>query len=117
MEPALSHHCHPVRQRAHRISGTRSSSSQTDAIARHARLRGRPVRFLTGTDEHAPKDAQAAAARRRRRRRRSSTATRTCSPTSPTRSLVSYDDFIRTSADPRHAPAVEDDLARVPRVR
>ena len=34
---------------------------QTDAIARHARLRGRPVRFLTGTDENAPKNAQAAA--------------------------------------------------------
>ena len=34
---------------------------QADAIARHARLRGRPVRFLTGTDENAPKNAQAAA--------------------------------------------------------
>ena len=35
---------------------------ETDAIARHARLRGRPIRFLTGTDENAPKVAQAAAA-------------------------------------------------------
>ena len=34
---------------------------QADAIARHARLRRRPVRFLTGTDENAPKNAQAAA--------------------------------------------------------
>ena len=80
---------------------------QTDAIARHARLRGRPVRFLTGTDEHAPKNAQAAAAagvdvaafvdaQRGAVRRRS-----------PDASQVSYDDFIRTSADPRHRPAVE----------
>ena len=37
---------------------------QTDAIARHARARGRAVRFLTGTDEHAPKVAQAARAER-----------------------------------------------------
>ncbi|HEY0269993.1 MAG TPA: methionine--tRNA ligase [Sphingomonas sp.] len=32
----------------------------TDAIARWQRLRGRPVRFLTGTDEHGLKMAQAA---------------------------------------------------------
>lgn len=34
-----------------------------DAIARYQRLRGRPVTFLTGTDEHGEKIALAAAAR------------------------------------------------------
>ena len=38
---------------------------QTDVLARHARARGRAVRFLTGTDEHAAKNVQAAACRGR----------------------------------------------------
>jgi methionyl-tRNA synthetase len=33
---------------------------QTDVLARHARARGRAVRFLTGTDEHAGKNVAAA---------------------------------------------------------
>jgi methionyl-tRNA synthetase len=79
---------------------------QTDAIARHARARGREVRFLTGTDEHAPKVAQAAA--------------RAGEPVSEfvARNADAFarlvgdlrvepDDFIRTSTDPRHRPAVE----------
>ena len=41
---------------------------QTDVLARHARARGRAVRFLTGTDEHAAKNVQAAPRRRRGRR-------------------------------------------------
>jgi methionyl-tRNA synthetase len=79
---------------------------QTDAIARHARHRGRAVRFLTGTDEHAPKVAQAAA------------AAGEAVPLFVARNAhafatlaeqlgVAYDDFIRTSTDPRHRPTVE----------
>ena len=29
---------------------------ETDVLARHARSRGRAVRFLTGTDDHAAKE-------------------------------------------------------------
>ena len=35
---------------------------ETDVLARHARARGRTVRFLTGTDEHAAKNVLAARA-------------------------------------------------------
>jgi methionyl-tRNA synthetase len=79
---------------------------QTDAIARHARARGRQVRFLTGTDEHAPKVAQAAA------------AAGEPLPAFVARNADAFaalvaglrvepDDFIRTSTDPRHRPTVE----------
>src|SRR5207249_6993159 len=34
---------------------------QADVLARHRRLRGQPVRFLTGTDENALKNVAAAA--------------------------------------------------------
>lgn len=79
---------------------------ETDAIARHARLRGRPTRFLTGTDENAPKVAQAAAAAG------VDVATFVTANSNLFAVLaeslqVSYDDFIRTSTDPRHAPTVE----------
>src|SRR5262245_2201809 len=79
---------------------------QADVLARHARRTGRPVRALTGTDEHSLNCVRAAAA-----------------AGIPTAELVarnaarfqalrgplelSFDDFIRTSADPRHRPAVE----------
>jgi methionyl-tRNA synthetase len=79
---------------------------QTDAIARHARARGRSVRFLTGTDEHAPKVARAAAdagevvpAFVARNAHAFATLAADLD--------VAYDDFIRTSTDPRHRPAVE----------
>ncbi len=65
------------------------------------------MEFLTGTDEHAAKNVQAAAragvpvaafvAENARRFRRLADVLQ-----------VSYDDFIRTSADPRHAPVVEE---------
>jgi methionyl-tRNA synthetase len=79
---------------------------QTDAIARHARLRGQPTRFLTGTDENAPKVAQAAA-------EVGVDVTTFVTANSNLFAVlaetlqVSYDDFIRTSTDPRHAPTVE----------
>jgi methionyl-tRNA synthetase len=80
---------------------------QSDVLARHARARGRTVRFLTGTDEHAAKNVVAAgasgepvpafvAANAQRFRALADTLE------------ISYDDFIRTSADPRHRPAVEE---------
>jgi methionyl-tRNA synthetase len=79
---------------------------QADAIARHARSRGRPVRFLTGTDEHAPKVAQAALALGEPIpefvARNGDAFARLAAALS-----VAPDDFIRTSSDPRHRPAVE----------
>jgi methionyl-tRNA synthetase len=79
---------------------------QTDVLARHARGRGRPVRFLTGTDEHAAKNVQAA------RAAGEDVAGFVAGNAARFRALadtlhVSYDDFLRTSADPRHQPAVE----------
>jgi methionyl-tRNA synthetase len=79
---------------------------QADALARHRRLRGDRVRFLTGTDDNSLKNLQAAEAEG-----------------VPVAELVdryagafaalreplalSFDDFIRTSSDPRHRPGVE----------
>jgi methionyl-tRNA synthetase len=79
---------------------------QADALARHRRLRGDAVRFLTGTDDNSLKNVQAAEAQG-----------------VPVRELVdrnadafaalrgpldlSFDDFIRTSSDPRHRAGVE----------
>lgn len=76
-----------------------------DALARYHRLRGMDVRFLAGTDEDSLKNVQAAEREG-----------------IPTQALVdrnaayfyglrdalnlSFDDFIRTSVDPRHAPGV-----------
>ena len=80
---------------------------EADVLARHARAHGGSVLLLTGTDEHAAKNVQAAAAAHRpvdefvaanaSRFRRLADALN-----------VSYDDFIRTSADPRHRPVVEE---------
>jgi methionyl-tRNA synthetase len=80
---------------------------QTDVLARHARARGRCAYLLTGTDEHAVKNVRAAAAAglpvgdfvavNARSFRRLADALN-----------VSYDDFLRTSADARHRPVVEE---------
>jgi methionyl-tRNA synthetase len=82
-----------------------------DVLARHARRRGRPVSFLTGTDEHAVKNVHAAAAAG------VPVATFVAGNAERFRVLadaldISYDDFIRTSADPRHRPVVEAIWAR-----
>jgi methionyl-tRNA synthetase len=79
---------------------------QADVLARHHRRRGEPVRFLSGTDDNSLKNVLAAEAEG-----------------VPTQELVdrnaaafealrgplalSFDDFIRTSRDPRHRPGVE----------
>jgi methionyl-tRNA synthetase len=79
---------------------------QADVLARHHRQRGDRVRFLTGTDDNSLKNVLAAEVEGL-----------------PTQDLVdrnaaafaalrgpldlSFDDFIRTSRDPRHRPGVE----------
>ena len=79
---------------------------QTDVMARHWRHRGHEVRFLSGTDDNSLKNAVAAEAEGL-----------------PTAELVdrnaaafyglrdplqiSFDDFIRTSSDPRHKVGVD----------
>jgi methionyl-tRNA synthetase len=79
---------------------------QTDVLARHRRLRGDDVRYLSGTDENALKNVQAAAAAGLAAAQfvaaRSDLFERLRDPLA-----LSYDDFIRTSADPRHRPGVE----------
>ncbi len=80
---------------------------ETDVLARHARLRGHAVYLLTGTDEHAAKNARAASASGQPVERfvaRNAARFRELADALD----VSYDDFIRTSADPRHAPFVEE---------
>lgn len=79
---------------------------QADVLARHRRLRGHEVRFLTGTDDNALKNVTAAAAAgvdvaafvRTNGDRFAALQT----PLS-----LSCDDFIRTGSDPRHRPGVE----------
>ena len=79
---------------------------QADVLARHGRQRGHEIRLLTGTDDNSLKNVLAAEAEG-----------------IPTQELVdrnadafaalrvplalSFDDFIRTSRDPRHRPGVE----------
>ncbi len=79
---------------------------EADVVARHRRAAGEEVRFLGGTDDHALKNVLGAEAEG-----------------VPTQVFVdrnaaafevlrdplqiSFDDFIRTSRDPRHAPGVE----------
>src|SRR3954470_12692132 len=74
---------------------------QADVLARHRRLRGEPVRFLTGTDDNALKNVTAArAAGVDVRAFVDANAERFAALRSPLD--LSFDDFIRTSADPRH---------------
>jgi methionyl-tRNA synthetase len=80
--------------------------AQADVLARHRRLRGEQVRFLSGTDDNSLKNLQAAElagvpvadfvqAK----------AGRFAALRGPLE--LSHDDFIRTSVDPRHRPGVE----------
>ena len=76
-----------------------------DALARHRRLRGRRVRFVTGTDDHSLKNVLAA------ERAGVPTAQWVAEHAAAFQALVaalgiSADDFQRTSANPAHAPAV-----------
>lgn len=79
---------------------------QADVIARSHRVQGFDVRFQTGTDENSLKNVQAA--------EKLGKPTEELVAENAQRFLdlqqalnISADDFIRTSSDPRHRPAVE----------
>ncbi len=79
---------------------------QADVFARHRRLRGGEVRFLSGTDDNALKNVDAAlAADLPVARFVAEKAQRFLDLAEPLQ--LSNDDFIRTSTDPRHRPGVE----------
>jgi methionyl-tRNA synthetase len=79
---------------------------QADVLARHARRRGRPVRFLTGTDDNALKNVRSAeAAGVDVATFVAANAQRFAALRSPL--SLSNDDFISTSTDSRHRPTVE----------
>jgi methionyl-tRNA synthetase len=79
---------------------------QADVLARHRRLRGDDVRFLTGTDDNALKNVDAAlAADLPVAAFVAEKAQRFVDLAGPLQ--LSNDDFIRTSTDPRHRPGVE----------
>ena len=79
---------------------------QADVLARHRRLRGQPVRFLTGTDENALKNVTAAAAARTEVSAFVAANAERFAGLAKALDL-SFDDFIRTGSDRRHAPGVE----------
>jgi methionyl-tRNA synthetase len=79
---------------------------QADVLARHRRLRGDEVRLLSGTDDNARKNVDAArAAGVPVREYVAAKAARFAGLAGPLE--LSYDDFIQTSSDPRHRPGVE----------
>jgi methionyl-tRNA synthetase len=79
---------------------------QADVLARHRRLRGDDVRFLTGTDDNALKNVEAAkAAGVPVAEFVNQKAERFAALRGPL--ALSHDYFIRTSVDPRHRPGVE----------
>lgn len=79
---------------------------QADVLARHRRLRGQRVRFLTGTDDNALKNVTAA---RAAGVPVAEFVARNAAGFYGLREplALSFDDFIKTSADPRHRPGVE----------
>ncbi len=79
---------------------------QADALARHRRLRGQPVRLLSGTDDNALKNVTAA---RQAGMDTVSFVDRNASAFARLQTVLnlSFDDFIHTSSDPRHRPGVE----------
>jgi methionyl-tRNA synthetase len=79
---------------------------QADVLARHRRLRGDGVRFLSGTDDNSLKNVEAAvAAGVPVADFVNAKAARFAALRDPL--ALSYDDFIRTSVDARHRPGVE----------
>jgi methionyl-tRNA synthetase len=79
---------------------------QADVLARHRRLRGERVRFLSGTDDNSLKNVEAAeAAGEPIAEFVNAKSERFAALREPLE--LSYDDFIRTSVDPRHRPAAE----------
>src|SRR5207247_8121671 len=79
---------------------------QADVLARHRRLRGDDVRFLSGTDDNALKNVHAAEAEGVSVPELvARNAARFADLRGPLE--LSLDDFIHTSSDPRHRPGVE----------
>jgi methionyl-tRNA synthetase len=79
---------------------------QADVLARHRRLRGEDVRFLTGTDDNSLKNVEAADdAGVPVVEFVNEKSERFAALRGPL--ALSNDDFIRTSVDPRHRPGVE----------
>ncbi|PRW63105.1 methionine--tRNA ligase [Actinopolyspora mortivallis] len=79
---------------------------ETDVMARHRRHRGHEVKFLSGTDDNSLKNVQAAEAEGITTQNlvdRNAQAFHDLRE--PLR--ISFDDFIRTSSDPRHRPGVD----------
>jgi methionyl-tRNA synthetase len=79
---------------------------QADVLARHRRLRGDEVRFLSGTDDNSLKNVEAAAAAGLPVARFVDAKAERFKALHDALAL-SLDDFIRTSVDPRHRPGVE----------
>jgi methionyl-tRNA synthetase len=79
---------------------------QADVLARHHRRIGDEVRFQTGTDDNSLKNVLAAEAAGLSTRE---LVNRNASAFAGLREhlSLSFDDFIRTSSDPRHRPGVE----------
>lgn len=78
---------------------------QADVLARHRRSRGEAVRFLTGTDDNALKNVTAArAAGIPVPEFVAANGDRFAGLREPLE--LSFDDFLRTGSDPRHAPGV-----------
>jgi methionyl-tRNA synthetase len=79
---------------------------QADVLARHHRLAGDEVRFQTGTDDNSLKNVLAAAAEGVSTRE---LVDRNAAVFAGLRAplALSFDDFIRTSSDPRHRAGVE----------
>lgn len=79
---------------------------QADVVARHRRLRGDEVRFLSGTDDNALKNVAAAEAEGRPVVEFVAEKAQRFADLAELLQL-SNDDFIRTSTDARHRPGVE----------
>src|SRR3712207_2063479 len=79
---------------------------QTDVMARHWRHRGHEVRFLSGTDDNSLKNALAA---EEEGISTQELVNRNAAAFYDLRGplQISFDDFIRTSGDPRHTRGVE----------
>ena len=79
---------------------------QADVLARHRRQRGDRVRFLSGTDDNSLKNVLAAEAEGLSTQE---LVDRNAAAFEALRGplALSFDDFIRTSSDPRHRPGVE----------
>jgi methionyl-tRNA synthetase len=79
---------------------------QADVLARHHRLAGDQVRFQTGTDDNSLKNVLAAEAEGISP---AELVDRNASAFQALREplALSFDDFIRTSSDPRHRPGVD----------